>query len=171
MIKNRRVSLKMRIIHRYLGFFLAGIMFVYALSGITLIFRDSDFLKQEKQIDKTIQSNLSDEELGKTLNIRGFKADREEGNYLYFKDGIYNKTTGEIHYKIKELPVLLEKMTKLHKAKSSDTLFFLNIFFGLSLLFFVLSSFWMFMPSTTVFRKGVYYALAGIAFTMVLLLY
>ena len=31
---------KMRIFHRYLGFFLAGIMAVYALSGIVLIFRD-----------------------------------------------------------------------------------------------------------------------------------
>jgi len=28
-----------RILHRYLGYFLAGIMMVYALSGIALIFK------------------------------------------------------------------------------------------------------------------------------------
>jgi hypothetical protein len=45
----------MRIYHRCLGYFLAGIMAMYAISGITLIFRETNFLKQEKQIEK--QSN------------------------------------------------------------------------------------------------------------------
>ena len=39
----------MRILHRYVGFFLAGIMSVYALSGIVLIFRDGDTFKSEIQ--------------------------------------------------------------------------------------------------------------------------
>ncbi|MBT5151546.1 MAG: hypothetical protein HOM43_04090, partial [Flavobacteriales bacterium] len=34
-----------RVLHRYLGYFLAGIMMVYALSGITLIFRKTDSFK------------------------------------------------------------------------------------------------------------------------------
>ena len=37
----------MRVYHRYLGFFLAGIMAMYAISGIILIFRDTDLLKSE----------------------------------------------------------------------------------------------------------------------------
>jgi len=44
---SRALGQKMRVIHRYLGFFLAGIMAVYALSGIIMIFRETDFLKQE----------------------------------------------------------------------------------------------------------------------------
>ena len=36
---------RMRIWHRYLGFFLAGIMAVYSTSGVLMIFRDTDFLK------------------------------------------------------------------------------------------------------------------------------
>ena len=36
-------KLTMRILHRYLGFFLAGIMAVYALSCTVMIFRDTDF--------------------------------------------------------------------------------------------------------------------------------
>jgi uncharacterized iron-regulated membrane protein len=42
----------MRIFHRYLGFFLSGIMTVYALSGVVLIFRDSDFFKTGNKLLK-----------------------------------------------------------------------------------------------------------------------
>jgi uncharacterized iron-regulated membrane protein len=41
------VSTKMRIFHRYLGFFLAGIMATYSISGIILIFRETEFLKSD----------------------------------------------------------------------------------------------------------------------------
>lgn len=160
----------MRVLHRYLGFFLAGIMAVYSLSGIVLVFRDTDFLKQEKQVQKEVKPNANPDELGKMLGIRGLKVEREEGNTLYFKEGNYDKATGKADYTAKELPFLLEKMTKLHKAKSADPLFFLNVFFGCSLLFFVVSSFWMFTPNTPMFRKGLYFTLGGIVLTLVLLL-
>lgn len=169
MSKKQNLSTTMRILHRYLGFFLAGIMAVYAISGIVLIFRDSSFLKQEKQIVKTVKPNASGEDLGRMLEIRGFKADREEGDIVYFKDGTYNKKTGVADYKTEVLPTVIEKMTHLHKARSGDPLFFLNIFFGTSLLFFVVSSFWMFMPKTTIFKKGLYYTAAGLVLTLILL--
>jgi uncharacterized membrane protein (DUF485 family) len=70
---------------------------------------------------------------------------------------------------IKELPSVLAKMTELHKARSQQPLFFLNIFFGLSLLFFVLSAFWMYMPKTSVFKKGLYFTFGGIVLTLILL--
>ncbi len=38
MKSNKDIRTAMRLIHRYLGFFLAGIMAVYALSGIIMIF-------------------------------------------------------------------------------------------------------------------------------------
>jgi len=161
---------KMRVIHRYLGFFLVGIMAVYSLSGIVLIFRDTDFLKQEKQVQKQVKPGVANpEELGRMLGIRGLKVDKEEGNTVYFPQGTYDKATGQADYTAKELPVLLEKMTHLHKAKSADPLFFLNIFFGVSLFFFVVSSFWMFMPSTPMFKKGLYFTIGGIVLTLVLL--
>lgn len=161
--------MNMRIIHRYLGFFLAGIMAVYALSGIIMIFRDTDFLKQEIHLEKKVKPEASKEELGQLLGLRRLKVEKEEGETYFFKEGTYNKTTGEAQYTLKELPTAVEKMTHLHKAKSGDPLFFLNIFFGLSLLFFVVSSFWMFMPKTSVFRKGMYFTMAGIVLTLILL--
>ncbi|UZT99939.1 hypothetical protein ODZ84_10400 [Chryseobacterium fluminis] len=57
----------MRITHRYLGYFLAGIMAVYAFSGVLLIYRDTDFLKKEKKYDKVIAKDLTEKQLGKEL--------------------------------------------------------------------------------------------------------
>jgi len=159
----------MRVVHRYLGFFLAGIMAVYAVSGMVMIFRDTDFLKQENSYKKTEKPGLSDEQLGKALAIKELRFSAVEGDIAVFKEGTYNKVTGVAEYKIKELPVALNKMTKLHKAKSKEPLFFLNLFFGISLLFFVLSSFWMFMPQTAIFKKGMYFTIAGILLTLLLL--
>lgn len=159
----------MRIIHRYLGFFLAGIMAVYAVSGIILIFRDTDFLKQETHISKQLKTNAQPEELSKLLRIKKLKPTKTEGSIIYFKEGFYNQETGMAEFTKKELPYVLNKMTHLHKSKSSEPLFFLNIFFGLSLLFFVLSSFWMFLPKTSIFKKGIYFTLGGILLTIILL--
>ena len=159
----------MRAIHRYLGFFLTGIMAVYALSGVVLIYRNTDFLKQEKTVEQTVKPQLSAEELGKKLRIKQLKVTRREGDVVHFEQGTYNSATGEAIHTTKSLPLVLEKMTKLHKATTDSPVYWLNIFFGGALLFFVASAFWMFMPHTSVFRKGLYFTLAGVVLTVVLL--
>ncbi len=77
----------MRVLHRYLGFFLAGIMAVYAISGIVLIFRDTDFLKSEVTEEFKIAPNLEKENIGKALEMRRFEVEKEEGNMVYFGNG------------------------------------------------------------------------------------
>jgi hypothetical protein len=160
---------RMRVYHRYLGFFLAGIMAMYAISGITLIFRDTNFLKVEKQHEKNLGPNLPIEAVGKELRIRDIKIEKEEGNVVKFKQGTYDKSTGAAVFSTMELPWFLDRITNIHKAETKDPLFFLNIFFGLSLLFFVISAFWMFFPGTTVFKKGLYFTLAGVILTLILI--
>lgn len=160
---------KMRVYHRYLGFFLSGIMTMYALSGVTLIFRNTDFLKSEVKTETSLSPNLPDEEIGKALKIREFKPEKTKGDTVYFRDGKYSKSSGLVIQKSKKLPYVLDKMTKLHKANTNSPLFFLNIFFGASLLFFVVSAFWMFMPDSSTFRKGLYFALGGLVLTLILI--
>lgn len=167
---STQLNQNMRLYHRYLGFFLVGIMAVYAVSGILLIFRDTDFLKQEKQVTKKIKPQATAAELKELLKIKEFQVEKEEAGKVYFKNGVYDAATGEAVITIKELPKLLNRMTQLHKAKTADPLFFLNIFFGVSLLFFVISSFWMFLPKTTIYKKGMYFVVAGIILTILMMM-
>ena len=163
-------GLRMRIIHRYLGFFLAGIMAMYAISGIIMIFRNTDFLKHEVIVEQQLQPNLAEGELSAALRVKGgVKPEKTEGDIVYFKQGEYNSKTGLAKVKKMELPIILDKMEHLHKATTNSPVYWLNILFGLSLLFFVISSFWMFLPQTSVFKKGVYFSLAGMVLTLILL--
>ena len=108
--------------------------------------------------------------LGKAIKLRDLKIESVNGDVQTFKTGTYNNATGAVSYTTKTLPWLIEKLTHLHKADTRHPLFYLNIFFGVSLLFFVISSFWMFMPQTSIFKKGLYFTLAGVVLTVVLLL-
>ena len=152
-MNNRNLSNKVRVIHRYLGFFLAGIMFVYALSGITLTFRDKDYFKKAIVVEKTIERGLEN-----LPNIKG--ASNIE----------YNSETGDLSYIQMQPPKILGALEKMHKATSSTPLYFLNVFFGISLLFFVFSAYWMFLPQTDVFKKAIYYTVAGIVLTFIMIL-
>lgn len=144
-------------------------MTVYAISRTILIFRDTDFLKKEVQLNETLPLDTKVQALGGILHIRGLKISKTEGDLVYFQQGTYNTKTGEASYSKKELPFVVNKMIDLHKATSSKPLFFLNVFFGSSLLFFVISSFWMFIPSTDIFRKGVYFSLGGLIFALLII--
>jgi hypothetical protein len=163
------MNIDMRAMHRYLGFFLAGIMFVYALSGIVLIYRHTDFLKVDKMVEKKLEPDIKVDEIGKALKIKDFKVLKQEGALIIFERGSYNVETGVANYSVKELPYMLKQLTKLHKASSDQPLYWLNIFFGASLMFFVLSAFWMFRPRTKVFRQGMVISLIGVILTLALL--
>jgi hypothetical protein len=159
----------MRIYHRYLGFFLAGIMAIYSISGVIMIFRDTDFLKKVDHKVLTVAANLKNEEIGPAIKLKNLKVKSDTLGLVTFEQGTYNKATGVADFTVKEMPSLIKKMTKLHKATNKDPLYYLNIFFGVSLMFFVISSFYMFMPGTTIFKKGMYFTIAGIVLTLVML--
>ena len=120
---------RMRIYHRYLGFFLAGIMAMYAISGTILNFRDTDFLKREKTVKEQLKPGLTADELGKAIRKRDLKIDSAAGDIQLFKGGSYNTQTGAVSYTTKSLQPFAEKLTHLHKASTKEPLFFLNVFF------------------------------------------
>jgi hypothetical protein len=162
-MNSTQTNQKFRKIHRYVGNFLAGIMAVYAISGIVLIFRDTDFLQSEKQVEVELKPQITKENLAKELRMRSLNNIDESENLITFEDGNYNKITGVATIKVMKLPLVLDKLTHLHKAKSGDPLFYFNIFFGVALLVLVITSFWMFRPKTKIFTNGLYFTFAGIA--------
>lgn len=164
----QNISTKMRVYHRYLGFFLAGIMAMYSISGVVLIFRETDYFKSDKQIEYKVPLNIQINELGEKLGIDNFKIQKEINGIIYFDKGSFDTNTRVAKFTSKELPFFLEKMVNMHKATTSDPLYYLNIFFGVGLLFFVVSSFWMFLPGNKIFKKGLYFTIAGVLLTILI---
>lgn len=158
-----------RVLHRYLGFFLAGIMLVYAVSGVVLIFRKGDTFKRTVTVVETVEPGLDAAALGRAIGVKNLRVERSEGGTDYFATGRYERATGRAEYRKQELPYVLGRMTHLHKATTEDPLYALNIFFGTALLFFVVSAFWMYLPGGPVLRKGLWFAAAGVALTLLLL--
>ena len=87
------LSLKVRIIHRDLGYFLAGIMAMYAISGSLMVFRKTNFLKKEVIEQQQLGTKLSIGELSSSLKI-GVKVEKREGSIIYFKEGNYDEESG-----------------------------------------------------------------------------
>ena len=158
----------MRITHRYLGYFAAGIMAVYALSGVLLIYRDTNFLKSENKYDVVLKLNMTEKELAKEIKMKNVEFKPGDGDLKTFKEGTYNAKTGEAKYAKMELPYVLDKFNQLHKSTSTHRYATLNTVFGLTLFFFVISSFWMFNFKSKAFRRGMIYA--GIGFILAVIM-
>ncbi|GAA6186297.1 MULTISPECIES: hypothetical protein [Alteromonadaceae] len=157
--------------HRWLGFFLAGIMGIYAVSGTLLIFRKTDFLKYPQVEERQLDKGLNGKSLGKQIALKGFAVESEVDDMVVFNQGQYNKLTGEVVINKKDYPAPLAKLVKLHKATTGSPLFFLNISFGIGLLFFVVSAFLMFMPKLPMFKSGVKIAAAGAVFAILVVMF
>lgn len=167
--KTNSTRSTMRVLHRYIGFFMAGIMVVYSISGVLLVYRDTDFLKKETVVEKKLKPQLLEKDLGKELKMKNLEIVKQEGDFLIFKQGKYNSKTGEVIYTKKELPTLLRKMTSLHKTQSKDKWSPLSVLFGASLFFFVISSFWMFNAKTKAFKRGMIYTAVGLVMSVILI--
>ncbi len=165
---SQKTAIAFRKYHRLLGFFLAGIMMIYAVSGVLLIFRETGFLKYEYQIEKHLPSNLSQNELREALGIKRFRVLEKTAEEVVFESGSYDKATGLAVYSVKQYPQPLQKMVSLHKATTNSPLYFLNIVFGVSLLFFAVSAFFMFLPKLPAYKTGLKVACFGAVFAVVL---
>ena len=95
-------------------------MMVYALSGITLIFRKTDSFKVSVHKEITVEPGLDAPALGEALRIRNLLPTDNDGTVMVFEQGRYNTVTGEADYTVKELPYWLDKLTHLHKATTCN---------------------------------------------------
>ena len=157
--------------HRIIGFFLAGVMMIYASSGVLLIFRTTDFLKFESTEVRQLAAGLSADELNDELHIRRFKVTEETTTDILFEQGSYSKVDGSATITSKNYPLLVKKMVDLHKATPNSPLFFMNVVFGLGLLFLAVSSFFMFIVKAPAFKSGIKFAIAGFLVALVVLIF
>ena len=158
----------MRVLHRDIGFLMIGLTLVFALSGILLVFRSTDFMKSETQITRTLEPGLAINDVGSALHLRKLEVGEDDGRRIAFSagsmanDGRYDRATGEVSYTAQQLPGVLEKLNALHKTGSASPLHWFSVVYGGLLTFLAVSSLWMFKPATRQFRRGL--VLAGVGF-------
>jgi hypothetical protein len=169
-MEKKSINQRMRALHRDIGFFIIGLVVIYVLSGIALIYRDTDFLKHNVKIEKLLSKNMQPSELKKSLHMKDLKVINSEGDTLFFDEGKYIKSTGIAQYTIKENIFPFNKFIGIHKVKSKNPLHWINTIFGLLLLFMVFSSFWMFKKGTALFRRGIIIAAVGLLLALILFL-
>jgi hypothetical protein len=160
----------MRDLHNNIGFFIVGLVVIYALSGIVQTYRDTSFLKHEVKNEKTIEPNLDADKLGKAIKQKELKVDKTENGIMYFKDGNYNPQTGEVKYVTMEWYSWVKQVTELHKQNSKGIIHYFTITFAVALFFMCVSAFWMFKPGTKAFSSGVILTVLGVVASIVLIL-
>jgi len=169
--KSKSFNYYMRSLHRDIGFFAFGLVVIYILSGIVLIYRDTDFLKREVTVERQLKPNMEIGDVGKELRMREVKVTKTEGDVISFQNGTYNKTSGAAVFTSKEVMFPLNKFINFHKAISGKATHWFNLVFGLVFLFLAVSSLWMFKANTKTFRRGMILVGVGIVFTVILLLF
>ena len=160
----------MRYLHNKVGFFIAGLVIIYGLSGLVQTYRDTDFLKHDVLHEEQLSAHLSEAQLGPMLRQRDFKITKTEGNILFFPQGTYDSETGLAKFTTREWYAWIVPFTELHKSSSRDIAHYFTTVFGVAMLFMSVSAFWMFKPGTKLFSSGVLLTAAGIVAAIILLL-
>jgi len=157
-----------RSLHRDIGFLMLGLTLAYALSGVILVYRETDFLKKQVIVQQTWPLQMSSQEIAGKLHARRFEVTGVEGDILKFqdgtnlKDGVYNRGTGEVSYLVKEFPVVVDRIIRLHKLSGSKMLHYLGVSYGVLLMFLAISALGMFKSNTTAFRRGAVLSCGGL---------
>ncbi|MEG1553853.1 MAG: hypothetical protein RRZ64_04185 [Rikenellaceae bacterium] len=165
----KTVNQWMRNLHRDLGFFTIGLIIIYSLSGIALIYRDSDIFKTKQHIEAVLPTNMEATDLGSALKIKNMDVLSEDNESIYFRNGTYNKQTGEVSYNKKALVFPLNKFASLHTLSSKHPIHWFGIALGVILLFLAISSFWMYKPNTKMFKRGMILVASGLVLSLGLL--
>lgn len=168
--ERRSVGRCMRALHRDVGFFVVGLVVVYALSGMVLVYRDVGFMTFDAQVETNLDPGVAPADLGRLLRMKDFKVLKTEGDMVYFQGGSYNTLTGDAVYSTKKMPAFLQRCVDLHKTVSGRPTHWCAMLFAGLMCFLAISSFWMYNPGTGAFRRGVCITLAGVVATAVVIL-
>ena len=117
--RNKSIYGWMRSPHRDIGFFAVGLTLIYGISGLILTYRNTDFLKSETQVGKTIAPNLKANQLSRALH-QEVKVANESEKEIIFTKGTYNKETGVVSCLSLELPWILRQFNGLHFVSGTD---------------------------------------------------
>lgn len=159
----------MRALHRDIGFLMIGLTVIYCLSGVILVYRNTDVFTVDKEYNESIQKNLDASELSKALGLRRLRVEKEVGDSIWFNYGVYDKHSGVAQYTIETYPDFIWTINGFHKSRSGDGVHWFAVVYGVLLLFLALSSFWMYKPKSKSFKRGIVISAIGIVLAAIAL--
>lgn len=168
--QNNFISL-LRAIHRDLGYFVVGMTFVYAISGILLNHMNGQDPAVGKTIIKKQFSPLLDKENFKELfrkQIREYKLNtiindgKDYKIYVNGGTGIYHSVTGKLKLEIVHNRPFVEFINKLHYNQKKGWTFFAD-FFAAALIVLALSGLFIVKGKNGFMNRGVWITALGIA--------
>lgn len=169
-MERKLIRYTMRALHRDIGFLVIGITIILTLSGVSLIYRDTNFLKKVTIIERQLEPDLEIGEIGQQLHLRDFKVEKTEGNIVFFNNGTYNSSSGLAVYTAHQLPVFINKINAFHKTVSKNAMHWFLLIYAFLLLFLAISSFWMFSPGSKSFKRGLILSVIGIVISLLIFL-
>jgi len=165
--KKRSVTKIMRALHRDIGFLMVGLTIVYCVSGIVLVYRDTDLFTIDKHYIETIEANMEASELGSALQLRRLRVQHEVADTIYFNYGNYCKSSGVANYTINTYPDTVWTMNSFHKLKSKSSMSWMAVVYGVLLFFLAVSSLWMYKPRSKKFKRGMILTAVGLIIALV----
>ena len=172
---HKSITYYMRILHRDLGYLALGLTLVFALSGVILIYRGTDFLKSPVSVETTLPQQMSAPDLAGKLHVRRLEVTKTEGEVIHFqdganlRDGVYNRETGEASFIRKQFPDFVERCLRIHMINNSKAFHIIFVVYGFLLVFLALSSLWMYKPGTRNFRRGLLLSCSGVVLTVAMI--
>ncbi len=168
--KKWSVTKIMRNLHRDIGFLMIGLTIVYCISGIILVYRDTDVFTIDKQYIENIKPGLRAEELGRALQLRRLNVEKEVGDTIYFNYGSYCKSSGVANYTINTYPDAVWTINTFHKIKSKSGMSWIAVVYGILLLFLAISSLWMYKLRSKKFKRGILLTVVGLVIAIAALM-
>lgn len=172
MERNKKTNIYnvMRVLHRDIGFLTIGLTIVYALSGMLLIYRNTDFMKVNKTEEMQLEAGLKGGNLAPKLRIRSFNVEREEGSKIFFKEGVYDAETGMATVTRKVYPFPLDKLVNLHKVTGVNKISVVALIYGFMLTFLAVSSLFMFKFGSKKSRRGMVIIAVSVVMTIAIVM-
>ncbi|MBR8534321.1 PepSY-associated TM helix domain-containing protein [Carboxylicivirga sediminis] len=168
---STKVRKWLRIIHRDLGYLLAGITVIYGISGYLLNHMDGkdpafDTTEETIQINSKLNSNALYAELQSRPDMPDLKRilPHAEGFYKVLFDGgigVYNSHTGELSYEFHRKKPFVYAINKLHYNKVKGWTL-MGDFLAFSLIFLAVSGLFMVKGKNGLRQRGVWLLAIGL---------
>ncbi len=165
-----------RVLHRDIGYFAVGITLVYALSGFFLSHKNffSATKTESFTVDfpKDLDGDIFVSHWNRSISTKVNHLKESESEIKLFLEGgtgHYNKSSGEVYYKIYKQRPVITFFNQLHGNKKRGWVYIADIY-AFMLIFLAISGLVIVNGKNSFFKRGVWLMVLGIAIVVIFVL-